>query len=188
MSKFDDQLQSLIDSGSISENDAAALRDASPLKAERDEARAAADAANTRARVLEAKAATDVFTKLAIPGTPDAYKLPDTVDVTDETQVRSWAQSMSLLPAAGPTAEEQAAHERMAAATSGASAPVPSPVGDKVADLRKQIMRAGATQLDPGGDLYNQAVNALREAGHTFDSVPHDTNFERIPEWGSTKA
>lgn len=188
MSRFDDNIDALVADGSLTDEQAAALRDASPLKAERDAARAEADTALARAKQLEAKQAADVFTKLSIPGTPDAYRMPDTVDVADEAQVKAWAESMRLITPAGPDPAEQAAHERMNQATQGSNAPPPPNVANDVERLKRQIMGAGSAQMGEGSDLYQRTIDTLREAGLEFDTVEHSSSFERIPEWGSTKA
>lgn len=189
MSKFDDELSALVADGSLTQDQAAALRDSSALKAERDAARADAEAAKARAAALEARQAGDIFTRLGIPGTPGTYNLPEGVDITDETQVKTWATDNKLIAEATPepTADEQA-HQRMDAVTAGGGPPAPPNATGKVEMLRRQIMRAGPDQLQPGSELYGRVLDTLTEAGHTFGSVEHSTNFERIPEWGSTKS
>jgi hypothetical protein len=190
VSRFDDNLDALVADGAITEEQATALRDASPLRAERDAARAEADQAKARAVALEGKQAADIFGRLGIPGTPDTYKLPDGVDITDEAQISAWATENKIIAAPPASAEQtadQAAHQRMDAVTAGGGPPAPPNVGSKVEGLRKQILRAGPDQLQPGSELYSRVLDTLQEAGHTFGEVEHSTTFERIPEWGATK-
>lgn len=185
MSKFDEQLQALVDDGKLDAAEAAALRDASPLKAERDAAKAAEEAATTRARALEAKVAADVFAELKIPGSPDAYSLPADLDVTDKAAVTTWAQTKGLVAPGGPSAEEEAAHQRMERVTTGGQPVVPAGPGDRMAELHKIARTAGVTS-PAFADARARAADVFAEAGLVIGDVPHG-ELERIPEWGSTK-
>lgn len=186
---FDEELNELATEYGIPADRVAAVRDASVLKAERDQAKADADAARAEVAQFKATKAGETFTKLGIPGTPDTYNIPDGVDVTDETQVTTWATNLGLIKPATPAqpSADEVAHQRMDAITTGAPSPAPVNAGSKVDTLRKQIMRAGPDQLQPGSELYSRVIDTLQESGHTFAEVPHSTNFERIPDWGSTK-
>jgi hypothetical protein len=183
MSRFDDQLQELVTNGAISDEEATALRDASPLKAERDEANARAAAVAAENDALRSKVATDVFSKLGVPGSPDAYRLPSDVNVTDEASVATWAKSMNLIADAGPSAEEQVALARMNQGVAGAEAPAPPNLAEKGATLMQQIKSAGALQLE---SLRPQAEALIRESGLILDSVEYGAPV-RIAEWGSTR-
>lgn len=187
MPRFDDTVQQLIDTGVLTEAQAAELRDSSPLKAERDAAKAEADANAARARQLEEKVAADVFAKLGIPGAPNAYNLAG-VDMTNEDAVAAWARDQKLIAPAGPTPEEIEAHQRMSGTTASGQQPPPPPAAaDRMVTLRRKVETAGRNELYPGSALYNETLDAIREAGLEFGNVERTGNFERIPEWGATK-
>lgn len=184
---FEEELADLAEEYGIPADRVAAVRDSSKLKAERDAANADAAAKAARAEQLENKLAADIFTKLGLPGTPDTYKLPGEVDRTDEAQIAAWATAAGLLKVNEPAepSPEAAAHQRMDAITSGATPPPPPNVTGNVEQLRRQIMRAGPDQLQPGSELHSRVIDTLQQAGHTFGPVEHGTTFERIPDWGS---
>lgn len=95
----------------------------SPLRKERNEARQEADALKERVAKAEAKTLEATFKELGITVKPTALRLPDDLDVLDDTKVREWAveQGLAEPPPPDTPEEEVAAHERVQAAGAGAA-------------------------------------------------------------------
>lgn len=98
---------------------------ASPLRKERDEAVKNAEAALEQAKRYQQVVAGQRFKDLGIKIRPEALRTPDDLDWADDAKVREWATTAGLIE--GPSAPEPgdeaaAAHDRIAAASSGATA------------------------------------------------------------------
>lgn len=180
MSEFDDTIAQLLDDGAISEDDAQRLRDASPLRRERDEAKTAAEQARTEAATLRARLAEDAFAKAGVPGKPGAYSLPADLDVTDPAKIAEWAHENGIAAAAQQQQAtqqvdaDQAAIQRMTQAAQQQAPPAP-PAGDKLQEMHARVLNAGPGELQ---SLYGDALKAIREHPELkMGTVEHDNTF-----------
>lgn len=105
----------------------------SPLRKElEDERQARIQAAENAAKYRDA-ALNSQFAQLGIKVKPDALKVPEDLDPLDGDKVRDWAVGMGLSEAPqAVTPQEQAAHERIANASDGASPTTPSTARDEI--------------------------------------------------------
>lgn len=128
--KFEELLEEMREAG-LDESYISDLENAwkaSPIRAERDEARAQAQAALDEANRYRSVVAASRFRDLGIRIKPDALRTPEDLDWTDEDKVRSWAQDSGLIDPAPPAGdnisdEERQAHERINESMHGAIPP-----------------------------------------------------------------
>lgn len=122
MSKFDEQIQSLVEAGQMTPEAAEAVRDASTVRRDAETAQERAAAAEARAEAAEAKVLASTFRSVGIKAKPSALNLPKDLTPDDEDAVRAWAVDNGFLDPPPPKTDsaELAEHERQAQASAGA--------------------------------------------------------------------
>lgn len=120
-SEFENQVNDLLESGSISEEQAQALLDGSRLRQEvndREQRLAAVEAENQK---LRQSVLRSTFEKAGVTADPSVISLPTDLNTEDPDAVRTWAIDKGLIAAPPDTARgELVTHDRIAAAASGA--------------------------------------------------------------------
>lgn len=133
MSAFDDLLNEARDAG-VQESwieRIKAASDGSPLRQENKTLKDENSVLKGENGKYRQGALGSTLNTLGFQGNPEALRVPDDLDPFDRKAVTEWAVGMQLVPQPEPSAEERqqaaelAAHDRIAAATTGATNQTP---------------------------------------------------------------